>query len=56
MTPRFPFRLAARLCMTLVGALADRQVTAEEGDQIEAAFDAFSVAFKEWREARRAKG
>jgi hypothetical protein len=52
---RFPFRLAARLAMVLVGALGDGLVTSEEGDAIEAAYDAFAVAFKEWREGRRAK-
>jgi hypothetical protein len=50
---RFPFRLAARLAMTLVGALGDREVTPDEGDAIERAYDAFSEAFKEWRQGRK---
>jgi hypothetical protein len=53
--PRFPFRLAARLAITLLGALADRDVTPEEGDAIEAAYDAFSEAFKEWRVGRKGR-
>jgi hypothetical protein len=39
--------------MVLVGALADRDVTEEEGDAIEGAYDAFSEAFGEWRQGRK---
>jgi hypothetical protein len=53
---RFPFRLAARLVAVLVGVLADRSVTPEEVELLDEAFDGFSVAFGEWREARRGKG
>jgi hypothetical protein len=55
MSTRFPFRPAARLVLVLVGALSDRSVTPEEGDAIEAAYDAFSAEFKAWREARRGR-